>query len=236
MEGDSDTIVWYVISRRKKIGLAILVCLLLIVIGIVMKTYFSRQEKKEQRRMPTLTEKQQTANEEVIQGTERAVEIKAISLQSYLKNGDAIDVRIQYPNGEEYVVVSKRCCHDLIKEEGSVTLYLTEEEILRLSSSMVDCVQMDGRLYTARYLREMEESASIATYIPSTQVQQLIKSNPNIVGEAESILVKQNRKQLEKRALSYEMEEKDGNNVQQTNKIYEEFEEQKIENEVSYID
>lgn len=198
----------------------------------MIKNHFSKQDKKEQKN-PTSIEKQQIVNEEVIQGIERAVEIKAISLQSYLKNGDAVDVRIQYPNGEEYVVVSKRCCHDLIKEEGSVTLYLTEEEILRLSSSMVDCVQMNGRLYTVRYLREVEGIASIATYIPSAQVQQLIKSNPNIVGEAQSILSKQNRKQLEQRLLSYEVEEKVGNDTKQTEQRYEE---QTIENEVSYID
>lgn len=138
-------------------------------------------------------------DKEIIQGTERAVEVKVVALPSRLKEGDLVDIRIQYPNGEEYVVLSKRGCHELSLEEGRVTLFLTEEELLRLSSSIVDCVQMDGTLYTVRYLRDRKQEASISNYIPSTEICNLIKSDSNIIGEATSILEEKMRKNLEER-------------------------------------
>lgn len=155
------------------------------------------QEKKEEK-------EDISVEQETIQGTERAIEIRTISLQSRLKEGDLVDIRIQYPNGEEYVVISKRQCHELSLEEGRVTLFLTEEEILRFSSSMVDCVQQNGTLYTARYLRNREQDAAIITYMPSRDIMDLIKKDPNIMGEASSVLEEKARSQLEERLVTWE--------------------------------
>ena len=162
-------------------------------------------ETQEEQKETNVIEENQSNNEstnqnkEVIRGTERAIEVKTVSLPSRLREGDLIDVRIRYPNGEEYVVLSKRGCHELSLEEGRMTLFLTEEEILRLSSSIVDCVQMEGTLYTVRYLRQQKQEASISNYMPSIEICNLIKNNSNIIGQATSILEEKMRKHLEER-------------------------------------
>lgn len=132
-------------------------------------------------------------------GDERAVDITAFQLGESTLEGDLVDVRIRYPDGEEFIVLSKRACYQLDKEEQKVTMWLREEEILRLSSSMVDAAVMEGMLYTVRYHREIEQKASKITYFPREEIQQLIKNNPNIVGEAETKLSEKLRKELEER-------------------------------------
>lgn len=140
-----------------------------------------------------------TIDRELIVGTERAVETQAVLLQNNLVDGDLVDVRIRYPNGEEYVVLAKRGCHELEKIEGRVTFFLTEEEILCLSSSIVDCVQYDASLYTVRYLRDKKQISATVNYIPREDVCQLMVDNPNIIGESELYLQKKYRKPLENR-------------------------------------
>lgn len=140
-----------------------------------------------------------TMDRELIVGTERVVETRAVLLQTNLEDGDLVDVRIRYPNGEEYVVLAKRGCHELEKIEGRVTFFLTEEEILCLSSSIVDCIQFDATLYTVRYLRDKKEMSAVVNYIPREDVCQLMIDNPNIIGELEFYLQNKERKSLENR-------------------------------------
>lgn len=134
---------------------------------------------------------------------ERAIEIRAVQLADSLQEGDQVDVRIRYPDGEEYILLSKRGCYNINKEESRMTMWLCEEELLRLSSSMVDAVYTDSLLYLVRYHKELEQKPSKITYIPRKEVQQLIKNDPNIVGKAESILSNKLREELEERQLRW---------------------------------
>lgn len=144
-----------------------------------------------------------TVDREILSGTERAVETHTVLLQKDLIDDDLVDVRIHYPNGEEYIVLSKRGCHELKQEEGRVTFFLTEEEILCLSSSIVDCIQFDATLYTVRYLRDKKSISSVVNYIPREDICQLMIDNPNIIGEAETSLQEKYRKKLESRVLDW---------------------------------
>lgn len=175
-------------------------------------------------------------NAEVMQGTERAIEVKAILLQSHLREGDLVDVRIQYPNGEEYIVLSKRGCHELSLEEGRVTFFLTEEEMIRLSSSIVDCVQMKGTLYTVRYLRDQKQESSISNYVPSIDLCNFIKQNPNVVGESSSTLEKKVREEIENRISVWEQNAQTTEEIEDTEQFVWETNQEIKEGESYYVD
>lgn len=130
-------------------------------------------------------------------GKERGVEVKGVALQQGLQEGDRIDIRIRYPDGEEYVVIAQRGCYDVAIEKNTMTMWLLEEEMLRLASSMVDCEQMNGILYTVRYRRDRKQESSIVNYIPKEAVYELMKNNPNVVEKAQISLWKKYRQTLE---------------------------------------
>lgn len=196
-------------TRKSKICFFVLLVAFLVV-GIAIfwniwdtkrnpKNLNEEKEKGVEKNIEIGLEKSNLSQKETWHGDERAIEIRAIQLDHSLQEGDLVDVRIRYPNGEEYILLSKRGCYDVSKEEERMTMWLREEELLRLSSSMVDAAFTEGLLYIVRYREEIDQKPSKITYIPRKEVQQLIKENPNIVGKAETILSSQLRNQLEER-------------------------------------
>lgn len=125
----------------------------------------------------------------------RSVEYAAIELPSRIKKDEYIDVRIQFPTGEDYIVFSKK---KVVDTQG-LTLWLDndEGEIQSMSSAMVDAYLNAGKLYALRYVDgETQEKAEI-TYPVNKAVLERIKVDPNIVDIAKLNLEKQNRAALE---------------------------------------
>ena len=90
----------------------------------------------------------------------RRKEFNMISLPSDLVEGDYIDVRIIFPTGEDYVVVAGK----EVKKVGSshdsnaIFLDLTEEEINRMSSAVIESyVSGAVRLYAVKYSNWYEQ-------------------------------------------------------------------------------
>ncbi|MCM3783873.1 SAF domain-containing protein [Neobacillus mesonae] len=126
-------------------------------------------------------------------------EISVIQLPSLLSAGDRIDVRIQFPTGQDYIVLSKKKVEDL--NGATMWMTLNEEEILTLSSAMVDAYLHKASLYSLTYVEPEFQDRAIPTYPSNEKVLQLIESNPNIVDRAERALASQLRVSLEQ-ALS----------------------------------
>lgn len=79
-------------------------------------------------------------------------------------------------------------------------LWLNEEEILRMSSAIVDAYLYSGaRIYTTKYIEPNVQEASKVTYEPSVSTLLLIEKDPNIVNTAANSLSKQVRKAMENR-------------------------------------
>lgn len=146
--------------------------------------------------------------EEHLEDDVRATEYATIELPSKLKVNDYVDVRIQFPNGEDYIVFSKKKVVDV----QGVTLWLEndEAEILSMSSALVDAFLQEGKLYAITYVDgEMQEKSEI-TYPVNAAVRDLISRDPNIVNIAKLNLETQNRASLENnlRALDQSVAEK----------------------------
>lgn len=115
--------------------------------------------------------------------TTRIQEYNMIVLPSQLVNGDYIDIRISLPNGQDYIVLSKKLV--IGTNVQSLWLELTEEEMLTLNNAIVESYTISGsKLYAIQYVEAGLQNASIPNYTVSGDVLTLINTDPNITEEA----------------------------------------------------
>lgn len=148
-----------------------------------------------------------------IQGDLRRYELGAITLSERAEINDYVDVRINFPSGLDYVVLSKKRIEDLsfegeekIEAESKVlcTFFLTSEEILRLSSALVDAYLTEGAfLYTTTYVAPTNQEGAKITYPSNEAVQELMAADPNVIQKAIVELESSKRKLLNRSLISY---------------------------------
>ncbi len=114
-----------------------------------------------------------------------------IKLTSQLEVGDYVDVRISFADGGDFILLSKKQIQGLspLREEGTHALWLivSEEEILRLSSAVVDAYLNEGcYIYAIQYISDSQKAA-VVNYVVSDTVKQLMEEDPNIVRRAENV-------------------------------------------------
>lgn len=109
----------------------------------------------------------------------RDQEYGMIALPTQLSVGEFIDIRLQMPNGGDYIVISKK---QVLKcDATNVTLNMCEEEINLMSNAVIEHYIMPGsKLYATVYNEAGSQAAAIGTYVPNSSVETLIKENPNI--------------------------------------------------------
>lgn len=113
---------------------------------------------------------------EGIENSTRKVEYNMLTLPSTLKVGDYIDVRFTMPSGQNYIVVSKKQVKDI--KESTITLYLTEDEILMMSSAIIESyIVKASNLQAYQYVQAGIQETSTPTYSVSSEVYQLIMNN-----------------------------------------------------------
>ena len=135
-----------------------------------------------------------TYEEEALTADVRNQEYNVIQITSQLQTGDYIDVRLRTPEGRDLIVVShKEVTIPQIAGVDStncIWLQLSEEETLMMSSAIVEAYRMNGaRLYTTTYVEPGLQEAATTTYVPSAEVEALIRTDPNIVQEAKNALI-----------------------------------------------
>ena len=130
---------------------------------------------------------------------ERRVELRQVNLPQTLRENEYVDVRIAFPNGEDYLVVGHKRVYRMIRDdEGEVLalqLRLLEEELLRYQAACVDAkMYEDTGLYAVQYTGEFQPAAQV--YYPVNRaVFRLLQWDPNI---AELFVVEEEQ---ERRAL-----------------------------------
>lgn len=121
---------------------------------------------------------------EQIAEDERNVEIRELYLPQMLRENEFVDVRIVFPNGEDYLVAGRKRVYRIIRDEGGETqaiqMRFREEELLRYQAARVDT--MDYRncvLYAVPYVGEFQQAAEV--YYPvNPAVFRLLEWDPNI--------------------------------------------------------
>jgi hypothetical protein len=134
----------------------------------------------------------------------RLMEYTVINLPQKLEPRQYIDIRIMFPNGMDYIVLSKKQVTDLEKpidnQPGILWIQANEEEILRMSSAIVDASIVDNAyLYALPYVAPDIQKEAIITYPTNSEVMNLILQDPNIVTKAITELEMRNRRMLEEK-------------------------------------
>ncbi len=138
----------------------------------------------------------------------REEEFNVFYLSKNLAEFDVVDIRIFYPNGENYIVLSKKILKGLNLETANCRLWLDEQETLLLSSAIVDAYLIPGTyLYTTKYVESSIQDASTVTYMPSKETIDLIAKSPNILEQAKMSLSKEIREDIESRNDQFMKEE-----------------------------
>ncbi len=119
----------------------------------------------------------------------RKQEYNVISLPVDLATGDYIDVRIQLPNGQDFIVVSKKEVEIPIMEgmdsENTVWINLSEDETLYMSCAIVEAFRINGsKIYATKYTDPGMQEAVTPTYPISAETIALIRNNPNVTDVA----------------------------------------------------
>lgn len=126
-----------------------------------------------------LTSGMLNTNGETLTADLREQEYNMITLPSQLSVGDFIDIRLQLPNGGDYIVVSKK--QVLNCNSTTVWLNMYEEEIELMSNAIIEYYIMAGsKLYATTYIEPGLQTAAVGTYVPNETVSSLISANPNI--------------------------------------------------------
>ena len=131
----------------------------------------------------------------------RIQDYNMIVLPVDLTTGDYVDIRLMAPNGQDFIVVSKKEVEipknsDDTYVADTIRMSLREDEILALSSAIVEAYGIQGaKLYASKYKEAGMQDASTPTYRPNSAVTTLLGidsngniTNPNIVEEAKNEL------------------------------------------------
>lgn len=113
----------------------------------------------------------------------RYVEYNMLTLGTTITEGDYVDIRITFLNGQDLIVVSKKEVKSILGD--TVGFEMTEGEINLMESAIVEAYIMTGsKFYVAQYVEPGEQTAATKTYVPTVAVQELIINNPNITNTA----------------------------------------------------
>jgi len=137
-------------------------------------------------------------SEEKITADLREQEYNMIVLPQQLDIGAYIDVRLRLANGQDYIIVSKKCVTNVTEDTVWINLY--EDEILAMSNAIVEAYKMKGaKLYATTYVEPGNQAQAIPTYVPSAEVINLINADRNITEEARRGLAERYTQELRNR-------------------------------------
>ncbi len=130
----------------------------------------------------------------------RQYEIGAVNLMVDQQDNDMIDVRIAYPNGEEFTVLSKKKIENLSLAHSNFRTLLNENEMLTYRSAVCDAYQTTGAyLYSVRYVESNLQDGATVNYLVRSETIDLMRSDPNIYTTAEQTMNASARLALEVR-------------------------------------
>ena len=123
----------------------------------------------------------------------RIQEYNVVQLPTQIADKEFIDIRLRLPNGSDYIVVSHKQIElpqiDGVETEDTIWLKLSEDEILMMSSAIVESYMVKGsKLYATRYVEAGTQEAATPTYLPNADVTLLMEKDPNIIQVAKNEL------------------------------------------------
>lgn len=129
--------------------------------------------------------KDMVMSEEVVDSM-REVDISGNRWPIGLKEGDYVDLRITYPRGEDFIVLSHKRVMSIT--EQTLKVHMTEEEQHLYQAALVDYYLSRGHggdLYLTKYVEPgIQEEAAVYYSVPSN-IEAVCRKNPNIIDLAQ---------------------------------------------------
>lgn len=117
----------------------------------------------------------------------RLQEYNMVVLPQNLELDQYIDIRLVLPNGQDFIVVSKK--RIVNTDADTIWMNMSEEEIITMSRAIVEAYIMKGsKLYATTYIEPGMQEQATPTYMPDNDIINLINANPNITVEARNKL------------------------------------------------
>ena len=128
-------------------------------------------------------------SDNMVQDDIRKQEYNVIVLPMDLATGDYIDIRVMFPNGQDFIVVSKKEVEipqvSGVDSEDTIWVNLSEDEILHMSCAIIDSAQVKGaKLYATKYTEAGMQKAATPTYPINESTSKLLQSDPNVLQKA----------------------------------------------------
>lgn len=128
-------------------------------------------------------------SDNIVQDDVRKQEYNMVILPIDLVTGDYIDVRVLFPNGQDFIVVSKKEVEipsiGGIDSQDTMWINLSEDETLHMSCAIIEAAQVKGaKLYATKYTEAGMQKASTPTFPVNDKTSDLLQTDPNILEKA----------------------------------------------------
>ena len=134
-----------------------------------------------------LTASTVTTEENTVTKDVRTMEYNMLTLPINLTIGDYVDIRITFPDGQDFIVIAKKEIKNI--QGNTVTFDMSEADIVMLNSAIVESyIMKDSNIYIAKYVEPGMQEKAANTYVPTAEVIRLIETDSNIVSTAKNEL------------------------------------------------
>lgn len=134
-----------------------------------------------------LTASTVTTEENTVTKDVRTMEYNMLTLPINLTIGDYVDIRITFPDGQDFIVIAKKEIKNI--QGNTVTFDMSEVDIVMLNSAIVESYIMKAsNIYIAKYVEPGMQEKAANTYVPTAEVIRLIETDSNIVSTAKNEL------------------------------------------------
>lgn len=134
-----------------------------------------------------LTASTATTEENTVTKDVRTMEYNMLTLPINLTIGDYVDIRITFPDGQDFIVIAKKEIKNI--QGNTVTFDMSEADIVMLNSAIVESYIMKAsNIYIAKYVEPGMQEKAANTYVPTAEVIRLIETDSNIVSTAKNEL------------------------------------------------
>lgn len=124
-----------------------------------------------------------------------------IEVPKEVDNGTMFDIRISFPNGEDYVVAKGKTIES--RTEEGIFINATERELLMISSAYVDTTVYEGtKIYTSIYVSDYQPLSEV-NYPVNLYVTKLSDWNPNLIEEIKEETDVEKRQVLEENLYEF---------------------------------
>jgi len=131
-----------------------------------------------------------------------------------LKEGDYVDLRITYPRGEDFIVLSHKRVMSITDQ--TLKVHMTEEEQMLYQAALVDFYTTrtyGSDMYLTKYVEPGLQQSAATYYSVPRNIATMLTLNPNIVQEAEVALKQQMRELIELARAEFPDEDDSGGEI-----------------------